>query len=129
MKKTNSADFYLVDLHYLKEITEDTPASMLEIIDVFVKVVPLELKQIRRLITKQAAGEFEIAIHKLKPKFHYVGVTALDACLAALEEKVGERDWMACQRVFEEAEYTTNAVILELHKVKNNMHLSLQPMV
>ena len=128
MKKTNSANFYLVDLHYLKEITENTPASMLEIIDVFVKVVPSELKQIRHLITKQAVGEFEIAIHKLKPKFHYVGVTALDACMAALEEKMREREWAACRGVFEEAERATNAVILELQKVKDNLHQSLHIM-
>jgi HPt (histidine-containing phosphotransfer) domain-containing protein len=126
MEKTNSADFYLVDLHYLKEVTEDSPASMLEIINVFVEVVPLELEHIRCLIEKQAFIEFKVAVHKLKPKYHYVGVTALDAYLAQLEEKIQGREWTTCLAIFEEAAYTTNAVILELHQVKDTLHRSLQ---
>ena len=129
MKKTNSADFYLVDLHYLQEITENSPASMLEIISMFVKVVPLELKQIRRLTEKKAIDEFEIAVHKLKPKYHYVGVTALDKCLTDLEEAIREKKWAACRAVLEKTEYTTNAVISELCKVKENLHKSLQTVV
>jgi hypothetical protein len=55
-----------------------------------------------------------------------VGVTALDAYLAQLEEKIQGREWTTCLAIFEEAAYTTNAVILELHQVKDTLHRSLQ---
>jgi hypothetical protein len=126
MEKINSADFYLVDLSYLKEVTEDSPASMLEFINVFVEVVPLELEHMRSLIKKQAFIELKVAVHKLKPKYHYVGVTALDVCLAQLEEKIQRGEWCACLSIFEAAAFTTHAVILELQEVKENLHRSLQ---
>lgn len=119
----------MVNLRYLKEITDASPTSMLEIIDVFLKAVPAELEHIRTLIEQGAVDELSVAIHKLGPKYHYVGITDLNETLAQMEEKIQKDELSACLNDLAEIEGTTNTAIQELQKVKKNLRHELQMFV
>ena len=129
MERKKSAIFCTINLQYLEEITNASPTSMLEIIDVFLKVVPIELDRIRTLIKQRAVNELSVAIHKLGPKYHYVGITDLDKTLAQMEKKIRGGELAACLADLEAIEHTTHAATKELQMVKENLHRELQLLV
>lgn len=126
MERNHSAIFCMVNLHYLEEITDASPTSMLEIINVFLKIVPVELERIRTLIEQQKVSELSVAIHKLRPKYHYVGVCELNEPLAQMQEKIPTGELSDCMHILEKVERTTFAAIDELQKVKESLHRELQ---
>lgn len=129
MERKKSAIFCKINLDYLEEVTDASPTSMLEIIDVFLRVVPMELDRIRTLIEQQNTNELSVAIHKLGPKYHYVGITDLNETLVQIEKKIQEKELPACLDDLKEIEHTTNAAIKELHVVKEDLHRELQLLV
>lgn len=129
MERKKSAIFFKINLDYLEEVTDASPASMLEIIDVFLRTVPTELNRIRTLIEQRAVNELSVAVHKLGPKYHYVGITDLNEILTQMEKKIKGGELPACWADLEEIERITNAAIMELYAVKENLHRELQPLM
>lgn len=129
MKREKSAIFNKVSLLYLEEITDASPASMLEIIDAFLTIVPEELNRIQLLIKQQSIDELNVAIHKLGPKYHYVGLTSLHETIALMQQKIQGGEVSDCLADLEEIEITTEVVIKDLHRIKEKLHRELQPSV
>jgi len=126
MKSESSAIFSRVNLYYLEEVTGGSPAALLEIINIFLRDVPLELSRIKTLIKQQRVDKLSVAIHKLAPKFHYVGIADMYETLVQMEQNVQVNGLTSCWEDVEEIERKTIAVINELQQVKVNLHRKLE---
>ena len=111
-----------VNLDYLREITGNDPALMVDLIDTFIQQVPREIAKMKTALRQKDWPALYLAIHKSRPNFKYVGVQAVQGLLDQLEQDVERRVHQStyAQRI-KELETFTQRTIPVLNNEKNSL--------
>jgi CheY-like chemotaxis protein len=86
-----SPDHRYTDLTFLKSIAKGSAEFMNKIINSFINQTSDELKNIQAYLTQQNWAGIQSSAHKIKPSFHFVGITELKDPIANLEKYAKER--------------------------------------
>ncbi len=77
-----------INLNYLKNITDDNTALMIDLIDTFIGTMPEQIQQMKSFAAKKNWDALYRTAHRAKPGFQYMGVSKLHALARQLEENV-----------------------------------------
>ena len=80
-----------VDLTYLRNITDNNPTLMVDLIDTFIRQVPREIAKMKTALQKKDWSALYLAVHKSKPNFNYVGVQSIQGMLNQFERDVEQQ--------------------------------------
>ncbi|MEM9833990.1 MAG: ATP-binding protein [Bacteroidota bacterium] len=100
----------LVDLAYLRQITDNQPEVMADLMRTFVQQAPEVVARIQHLWQERDWAEIRKAAHKAKPGFQYIGATAITQILDHLENETQPHDQRAEVSIRQLAEKTQQAV-------------------
>ena len=108
-----------VNLDYLREITANDPALMIDLIDTFIQQVPREIAKMKTALRQEDWPALYLAVHKSKPNFNYVGVESVQGMLDQFERDVKQRTHQSTyqQRIQELEAFTERTIpALEIEK-------------
>ena len=80
-----------VNLEYLRDITDNNPSLMIDLLDTFIQQVPREITKMKTALRKKDWPALYLAVHKSKPNFNYVGVQAIQGMLNQFERDVEQQ--------------------------------------
>lgn len=80
-----------IDLTFLKSIAKGSSAFMVKLINTFIKQTSEEMKNLEMHLAKKDWTALHGSAHKMKPSFHFVGITELKEPILALEKNAKER--------------------------------------
>ena len=111
-----------VSLNYLREITGNDPALMVDLIDTFIQQVPREITKMKKALREKDWPALYLAVHKSKPNFNYVGVRSIQGMLDQFEHEVEQRtNQSAYQQRIKELEAFTKQIVPALEAEKKNL--------
>jgi PAS domain S-box-containing protein len=76
----------LINLDFLKEISENNDQFFVEFIQMFLQNTPASISEIENAISNQNWEAIRQAAHKMKPSFNYVGLKELSGISAKIED-------------------------------------------
>ncbi|MBK9320234.1 MAG: response regulator [Bacteroidetes bacterium] len=76
----------LINLGFLKEISENNDQFFVEFIQMFLQNTPASISEIENAISNQNWEAIRQAAHKMKPSFNYVGLKELSGISAKIED-------------------------------------------
>ncbi len=76
----------LINLEFLKEISENNDQFFVEFIQMFLQNTPASITEIENAISTQNWEAIRQAAHKMKPSFNYVGLKELSGISAKIED-------------------------------------------
>lgn len=76
----------LINLDFLKEISENNDQFFIEFIQMFLQNTPASISEIENAISNQNWEAIRQAAHKMKPSFNYVGLKELSGISAKIED-------------------------------------------
>jgi len=76
----------IINLSYLEDITGGDRAMVLEMLDLFIRDIPVHIEKIETLYTSQNLVDLAKEAHKLKPTLQYIGLTGMFEDIKLLEE-------------------------------------------
>lgn len=79
------------DLTFLRSISKGNNEFMVKIINSFINQTSEELKKLETTLSQQDWTGVHAAAHKIKPSFHFVGLTVLKEPIATIEKYAKER--------------------------------------
>ncbi len=81
-----------IDLSYLEDITGGDRAVILEMLDLFIRDIPIQIQKIHNHYQSSEMIEMGKEAHKVKPTLQYIGLSNMFEDIKAIEQivKTGE---------------------------------------
>lgn len=76
----------IVNLTYLEQITDGDREMLLEMLDLFIRDIPIHMKKIQDSYSASNFEEIRREAHKMKPTLQYVGLTGMSEKIKELEQ-------------------------------------------
>jgi HPt (histidine-containing phosphotransfer) domain-containing protein len=112
-----------INLNYLKNITDNNTALMIDLIDTFIDTIPGQIEQMKSLAAKKDWTSLYLTVHKAKPGFQYMGIKKLYTLTSQLEENVqAGLQQETYESNIQQMEAITRHVVQELHLLKMELH-------
>lgn len=77
-----------INLNYLKNITDNDTALMIDLINTFIDTMPDQIQEMKTLAANKDWASLYKTVHRAKPGFRYMGIKKLDTLISQLEENV-----------------------------------------
>ncbi|WKN44757.1 hybrid sensor histidine kinase/response regulator [Tunicatimonas pelagia] len=106
----------LVNLNYLRQISDNQLALMIDLVNTFAQQAPLAVNKIKRAWHNNNRSQLHRAIHKAKPGFQYVGAATIERLLDQLEAESELPNREEYERMVQQLEEKTAQAILQLQQ-------------
>lgn len=114
--------FYIIDLHYLRQITNNQTELLIDLMDTFVQQAPLAVKKIRQAWEDNNTALLNRTVHKAKPSFQYIGAAKAEQLLVQLDNCAEEPEQMdSCGSVIQQLEKLTQQTIAQLKQSREQI--------
>ena len=108
----------LVDLKPLRELLGDSPANIVEILNLFIEHAPLGIVDIKQFLKSQDWEGLRKRVHSIKSYYGYVGNDPLNQKLNDWEVALHNKEQgVDHEGIFAELETKTEAIIVRIRQI------------
>ncbi len=104
----------VVNLHYLKEISDNDRAFMLDMIGSFIDQNPGDIEKLKSAIARKDWEEVAYVAHKIKPSISFMGIDILKSVVLDIERYAKKHEGDAIPRLVEKLENICQKAYQEL---------------
>ncbi len=112
----------IIDLTYLREVTDNSSDFMIEMIDIFQAQTPGYIEQLNSAILEKNWIRIAEMSHKIKPTLTFVGVESAREVMASIENRArNEEDFEGIFSDFEDMKEVFQIIYLKLEDKKKEL--------
>ena len=116
------SDNVLIDLNYLRDLSEGNEDFIVEMLAIFLRNIPTELLALETAITKEDFAEIKALSHKMQSSANIVGVAFLASLLSQMEQKSKAQEKLAdIVMLFKTIQPLFQQVIIEVEAERLNL--------